>query len=397
MQAIHEQLLLLHQKAKDVGSSLLTEGATKTALIMPFIQNVLGYDVFNPSEVIPEFTADAGVKKAEKVDYALAHLGTIQVLIECKKFGENLNDTHLNQLFRYFSVTKARLAILTNGMDYRFYTDIESPNLMDKDPFLSFSLRRFRADILPELQKLAKLNYDPAQLSTQASELKYISKAAELLKQQLSFPTDDFVRLFASSMYTGVITPKVRSQFHDIMVKASTWLQDDLRTIHVAAHLAAVEQSKQKVSDINPKIVTTEEEISAFNIVKAILCERVPHDRIVGRDTQSYFGVLLDDNNRKPIVRLYFNGKQKYVGVFGQGKVETKIPLRDVYDLYTYKSKIMESLLYSDEPTQNSTSHLVTAATTLQVDIKPASLPEIQHDAGSQKNVEPQVKPLWPS
>ncbi len=47
-----------------------TEEATKNALIMPFI-SALGYNVFDPTEVVPEFTADVGIKKGEKVDYAI--------------------------------------------------------------------------------------------------------------------------------------------------------------------------------------------------------------------------------------------------------------------------------------------------------------------------------------
>ena len=102
-------------KVKDLKDGIQTEEATKNAFIMPFIGQVLGYDVFNPNEVIPEFTADVGVKKGEKIDYALVQDGQVQILIECKKVGQPLSLENASQLYRYFACTKARIGVLTNG------------------------------------------------------------------------------------------------------------------------------------------------------------------------------------------------------------------------------------------------------------------------------------------
>ena len=92
-----------------------TEEATKNAFVMPFIQ-ALGYNVFDPTEVVPEFTADIGTKKSEKVDYAIIQGGQPIILIEAKSATADLNEEHASQLFRYFSVTEARIGILTNGL-----------------------------------------------------------------------------------------------------------------------------------------------------------------------------------------------------------------------------------------------------------------------------------------
>ncbi|CAG9001739.1 MAG: hypothetical protein CENE_03765 [Candidatus Celerinatantimonas neptuna] len=119
---------------------------------MPFIQRVLGYDVFNPSEVIPEFTADVGLKKGEKVDYALVLDDVVQILIECKKANEELNIKHASQLFRYFSVTNARIAILINGIIYQFYTDLDKTNKMDDKPYLVLDLNSVDQHLIPELK-----------------------------------------------------------------------------------------------------------------------------------------------------------------------------------------------------------------------------------------------------
>lgn len=119
-----------------VRGNLATEEATKTALIMPFF-SLLGYDVFNPMEFIPEFVADVGTKKGEKVDYAIMNEGKPVILIEAKGVDDDLTK-HDAQLFRYFTVTDAKFAILTNGIVYKFFTDLEEPNKMDEKPFLLF-------------------------------------------------------------------------------------------------------------------------------------------------------------------------------------------------------------------------------------------------------------------
>ena len=133
------KLAELQKRSLEHREALLTEEAAKNALIMPFIQ-ALGYDVFSPAEVTPEFTADVGSRKGEKVDYAIKVGGQVNILVECKPANVALNINHASQLFRYFSVTDARLAILTNGVVYQFYSDIERPNKMDEKPFFEFQV-----------------------------------------------------------------------------------------------------------------------------------------------------------------------------------------------------------------------------------------------------------------
>ena len=125
-----DQVRSIAARAEKQLSKIRTEEATKNALVMPLI-SALGYNVFDPSEVIPEFIADVGVKKGEKVDYAILKNGKVVILFECKAATVSLDDCHASQLYRYFSVTDARVAVLTNGLDYRFYSDLEQPNRMD--------------------------------------------------------------------------------------------------------------------------------------------------------------------------------------------------------------------------------------------------------------------------
>lgn len=167
-----DKLATLAAKVEQQKNAIQTEEATKTAFIMPFIQAVLGYDVFDPTEVVPEFTADVGTKKGEKVDYAICKDGQVQILIECKKLGDNLNINHAAQLYRYFSVTSARIAILTNGQVYKFFTDLDAPNKMDEKPFLVLDLLDIDDHAVPELKKLTKPAFDVESIINAAGELK---------------------------------------------------------------------------------------------------------------------------------------------------------------------------------------------------------------------------------
>lgn len=356
-----ERLQGLSKKIAQVGSTLETEEATKNALIMPFLHSVLGYDVFDPTEVVPEFNADTGTKKGEKVDYALLKGGEVQILIECKKFGEKLSTKHASQLFRYFSVTNARIAILTNGEVYEFYTDLDAPNKMDEKPFLTLNMSDLDEHIVPEVKKLTKSSFDVDSVVDAAGELKYLNQIKKVLQEQFKNPEEDFVKFFTSKVYDGVQTAKVKAQFLEITTKAlKQFLNDSINdrlksaigtnediALKAQAQPQAVtiveETPVEIVDDEKPKVVTTEEETDGFNIVKAILRAKFDVSRITARDTQSYFGILLDDNNRKPLCRLHFNAKQKYIGIIGEDRKETRHPIETLDDIYGLSDKLLEN------------------------------------------------------
>ena len=163
----NDQIKALSQRVPNLKDHLKTEEATKNALVMPFIK-ALGYDVFNPQEVIPEFTADVGTKKGEKVDYAIMQDREITMLIECKKAKTDLSLADISQLYRYFTVTKARIAVLTNGVQYRFYTDLDAPNRMDSRPFLELDDQDiaipFHGDVIEESRLEQRLRCLPGNL-----------------------------------------------------------------------------------------------------------------------------------------------------------------------------------------------------------------------------------------
>ncbi len=327
-----------------------TEEATKNAFIMPFI-SALGYDVFNPMEVIPEFTADIGTKKGEKVDYAIKKDQDIILLIECKWSGADLHKDHASQLYRYFSATEARFAILTNGIDYEFYSDIDEPNKMDSKPFFRFNILRFEEHQIKELKKFTKSSFSLEDILTTASTLKYAGAIKKILAEELKEPSEAFVRFFASQVYDGRLTQQVIEQFTKIVKDARSQfvterINERLKSALSANDIDSVSENiaseeALELQESNPKdgIETTEDEIDGYNIVKAILREVVDVKRVVMRDTKSYCGVLLDDNNRKPICRLHFNYAQKYLGVI-KDKNEERIEIDDVDDIFKHADRI---------------------------------------------------------
>ena len=333
-----------------------TEEATKTSFIMPFI-SALGYDIHDPMEVVPESIADFGTKKGEKVDYAIKKDGKIIILIECKWSGEKLHFNHTEQLSRYFSVTDARFAILTNGVVYQFYSDIDKENKMDTKPFFTFNILDFHDHEMEELKKFTKSAFSLEYILATANMLKYTGAIKKILENELTDPTEPFVRFFASQVFDGNLTKRVIDDFTKIVKDARTQFINEKINEHlkssailpnssagdenkdIMSEKAAEEQSAEQKSGIE----TTVEEIEAYNIIKAILREKIDVKRIVMRDQKSYCGILLDDNNRKRICLLRFNYSQKYLGVFSDKK-EEKIAIEDVDDIFNHADRIINTV-----------------------------------------------------
>lgn len=344
---LYNKLKALSEKVNGLKHQIKTEEATKTAFVLPFIHNILGYDIFDPTEVVPEFIADLGLKKGEKVDYAIFQNNVPILIIECKNWMENLN-VHNSQLFRYFHVTKTRFALLTNGIEYKFYTDLEASNKMDEKPFFEFDLNSVKENAVSEIAKFHKSNFDIDKILNTASALKYTKEIKKILVNDLQAPSYDFTRYFASKVYNGRLTEKVMEQFTDLVQKACNQLISEKVNDRLTSALNKESEKQQEVAateaaeDEFPKIVTTEEEKDGYQIVRAIVRRRIPVERIAHRDTQSYFGVLLDDNNRKPICRLHLNGGKKYISLFDKDRNETKELLETIDDIYKYEGKILE-------------------------------------------------------
>ncbi|HEV7282008.1 MAG TPA: type I restriction endonuclease [Pirellulaceae bacterium] len=345
-----DRLRELGSRVETVRERCQTEQGTKNALVMPFLV-ALGYDVFNPVEVVPEFTADVATKKGEKVDYAIMRDGQPILLIECKTLGDKgLDPKHASQLYRYFTVTKAKFALLTDGAFYRFFTDLEAQNLMDSRPFLEFDIRDLDERTVDEIKKFTKENFDIDTIKSTASVLKYVRGIQRILGEEFANPSEEFVRILTQRVYEGRFTQGVRDEFAPIVRRAfqefigemlnrrlQTALDSSTTTfIRSTADEVATEATPEPVATI----ITTPEEIEAFYVVKSIIRDIVDPSRVFMRDTQSYCSVLLDDNNRKPICRLFFNSAQKYVGLMDDAKQVTRYPLESLNSLYKFSDQL---------------------------------------------------------
>lgn len=344
-----EKIAALIQRIPKLIDHLQTEEATKNALVMPFI-SALGYDVFNPLEVVPEFTADVGTKKGEKVDYAVMRNGEVIFLIESKKVGTDLAHADMSQLYRYFAVTKARIGILTSGTHYNFYSDLEEPNKMDLKPFLELDLNDPRLPALEEVKRLAKEDFNLEEILSTASELKYNSAIKKILAAQYELPDEEFVRFFFARTNSGArFTSTTREQFTPIVTKAfqqfiNEKITDRFRTALQTEEKPILEEDKSLIEESKNETITTEEELEGFRVVRSIVSKVISAERVVYRDTKSYMGIVLDDNKLKLICRLYFNSKQKYLATFDGSKGEVKVPIDIPADIYKYSEQLIATV-----------------------------------------------------
>ncbi len=335
----------LGERVGRLKENVQTEEATKSAFVMPFLA-ALGYDVFNPIEVIPEFIADLGIKKGEKVDYCIQKEGVPILIVECKHWRETL-DVHNSQLHRYFHVTATRFGILTNGIIYRFYTDLIEPNKMDDKPFWEINITDMSEAAVFELKKFHKTGFNVEQILSSASELKYTREVKQLLAAELRDPSADFVRLFARQVASGKLTEKVMEQFVTIVRKSSTQLINEMITDRLKSALAKEEvvQTLPVVEEPSAEQTRatefTEAEREAFMIVKAILRQKVDTARITHRDTASYLNVLLDDNKNKTVCRLWLNGAKLYISFLDENKKDVRSEISSLDDIYKYSEQII--------------------------------------------------------
>lgn len=356
-----DTLLQLAERIEKQKDNIATEEATKNAFIMPMIA-ALGYDVFNPFEVVPELDCDLVKKKGEKIDYAIKKDDETILLIECKHCKQDLN-LHDTQLKKYFVASNARFGVLTNGVEYRFYTDLEKVNIMDDKPFLVINVLDMSDNDIEQLKKFHKSYYDVEKILSTAQELKYTTELRNLLCKEFDSPSPDFVKFFTKQVYDGVVNQKVIDQFTPLIKKSITSIVND--TISDRLNLA-IKTNEEADADSNTKnlpenelpdgvvfydeetgIATTDDELDSFLIVKAILRSVVDVSRVYYRDTLSYFGILLDDNNRKPICRMYFNAQSvKYISTFDENKKETRHEIKSLDDIYDYSEQLRATVSF---------------------------------------------------
>lgn len=342
------------QQYEQVKDKLTNEEQTKNALIMPFFQ-MLGWNVFNPMEFMPEYTADVGIKKGEKVDYAILVNDEPVILIEAKSINEKL-EKHDSQLFRYFGTTSSKFGILTNGRYYKFYTDLDEQNKMDSEPFLTIDIENIKDAQLSELSKFKKEQFDVDNIMSSAEELKYLNLTKEYLAQQFEETSDDLVRFFLDNVYNERKTSGNIEKFKPVLNKGLNQIVNEKvsdklnkalnseNNISIGEHHtedtnAGNVDSELLVDEEDDGIETTEEELEFYNIVKFILSDVIAPERIFYRDNRSYFNILIDDNIRKWVARLWVKKSGEMHVAF---RDDTKVIINSPLELKQYSDKLIE-------------------------------------------------------
>ncbi|WP_394899528.1 type I restriction endonuclease [Clostridium paraputrificum] len=342
---IKDKLYSLSERIDLLVEQIKTEEGTKQSLILPFFQ-ILGYDVFNPLEFCPEFDADYGVKKGEKVDYAIIIDNEPTILIEAKSCTEKL-DKHGSQLFRYFNSSKAKFGVLTNGIKYRFYSDLDEINKMDKRPFFEVDLNNLTDTQINYLTNFQRDSLDVNSILSSAEELKYSNLIKDFFKQQLNNTSEDFTNYILGQVYEGRKTAAVVEKFMPIVKKSfnqfmnetlSTKFAETLNNKNSIQSEIALSDETPSESDIVNKINTTSEELEGYAIIKSILRADINPDDINYKDTETYFGILYQNNTRKWICRLYL-GTKKSIVFPTVDKGQERIYIDSLNDLYQYEDK----------------------------------------------------------
>lgn len=330
------------ERISKLKNSIYTEEATKTSIVLPFF-HLLGYDVFNPLEFIPEYTADTGTKKGEKVDYAVMHNSEPIMIIEVKPANVELNTKHLNQLFRYFTVTKARFGILTNGFIYKFFSDLEETNKMDLMPFLEVDLLNFKSNTILELEKFKKDSFSIKGILNSASELKYTSLLKNAIAEQFNEPSEQFVRALIKNIYTGVKTQAVIDKFKELTRAAiddyiSDLLGDKIKNI-ISTDNSTEATKKQKI--IEREYFFLPEETETLEYIKNI----INANDVSFKKTSRYAYMYISDSQYKWICRVSIRLENRLFTLhkFNNTDYETEYFFDEVEQLEQIKDLIIDT------------------------------------------------------
>ncbi|OUO94757.1 type I restriction endonuclease [Cloacibacillus sp. An23] len=344
-----DSIKVIAQRYKQMQGSIQTEEAAKTALVMPFIQ-ALGYDVFNPSEVVPEFVADIVDRKGEKIDYAIMKDGAPIMLIECKWTGTDLTADNRAQLARYFMVVPARIGVLTNGVDYEFYSDLDEAQKLDNKPFLKFNINEVNDAVIRELKKFCKSSFDIDSIIPAAEELKYTNELKKYLLDMLNEPNDEFVKFMSRKVYDGRLTSGLMEKFTNITKRAfgqfiservSDRLTSALKEEKDASKAKEETPQEPEQPESEDEIVTTQEEIDAYNIVKAILCKTAPVNRLILHDYKGHCSVCLDDRQKWTICRIRIQKRSKSIDTFEESKEGVRHTIETLDDIYNFADALI--------------------------------------------------------
>ncbi|MDU7505704.1 MAG: type I restriction endonuclease [Clostridia bacterium] len=345
----------LKERVESLKSEVLTEEATCNSLILPFF-SALGYDPFSLDDVMPQASVPIGRKKDARVDYVLKVNGEPVCIVEAKPLGSNLSAENDSQLRHYYAASVARFGLLTDGNQYRFYTDLDRPNILDDTPFLEFKIENLKEPLCNELERFCKQSFSEDEIIDRASDLKDLTALRVVVKDLFANPTEDFIRvLLNQGVYEGMKTSTIISRYEPLVKKA---LDDYIRELVNTRINAALDTASPTPESGSPrpeenekapeteakKIVTTKEEIESFYIVKAILRPHMDAKRLTYKDTQPYFAIQIDNKSTRWICRLFIRESNHHrIQIYTGDERNPTFDFTGLDNLYTFEDKIIDA------------------------------------------------------
>jgi predicted type IV restriction endonuclease len=345
--AFADDIAKVAEQVRKRAEAVSGEEGTKMGLIVPFF-STLGYDVFDPTEVIPEYIADFAIKKSgqmEKVDYAISINNAIVMLVEAKA-RDKKPEAHDGQLKRYFNgLRSAKVAIVTNGIEYLFFTDLRHENMMDEEPFFIFNILDYDQKQVENLKFFHRENFDALVIKRHAEEMVYLSGMTQLVDNLLRSPSDEFIRFLVSQLgnvgsryaIESRINNRIIEKFRPIVKKSIQGSLVELMTQSInkemgqASEISSPIQLMEEVEKIQDepeqdlediRVETTDEELEAFEKIKSIAARSNVHSlEVKYKDVVSYFGVNVGKITWW-FLRLYLSPKKK--------SFVTRLPLDEV-------------------------------------------------------------------
>lgn len=354
-----DNILQLAERIEKQKDAIQTEEATKNAFIMPMIA-ALGYDIFNPFEVAPEMDCDL-TKRGDKIDYAIKKEDKTILLIECKHCKQNLN-LHNTQLSKYYAASNARFGVLTNGIEYRFYADLDKANIMDEKPFLIVDMLDLSEVDIDQMKKFHKSYYNESEILDTAQELQITIQIKDILTRIFQSPGDEFTRYFVRSLNNGKSTPKLIEQYKPIIKKSIAAIVND--TISDRLNMAIKnggqqqddEQPCDSVQEENSQdklldgviymdkergTVITQDKIDGYNIIRNILRYKISTDKIVYKDSKSYFAIGVGNASYWWGCRLAFgNYKKSIYFPTDDYKSQERVGIETLDDIFKYADRL---------------------------------------------------------
>ena len=312
------------------------EATTRDFLIHPFFE-LLGYKRID--DFTHEYVADVGGKRGRRVDVAITlGMGNPQIIVECKRAGASLSDNHFRQLNEYIHYTpSADFGILTNGTIYNFYLRPKGSSTgLSIEPFFTFNLDEFDNSDLEVLALFYRPTIDLKEVAAEAEEVLFLNRFDNALLEVFKSKTDGFIKDICYQMGAQRVSPQLREQVANLVNSMS------LKTAAESLYQAESESRSTGV-------ITTDEELKAYNIIRTILAmsskiKDAEMSRIGYRDFKGFFSILVDDNQQKKIATLNLGPNKKSIVIDG---IDYEVSKVSPVDLKKYKNLLIDSALKS--------------------------------------------------